>query len=45
MTQLTLDCFTFIRAPKAERDLRPPEGTFKEFVEKPSYVDPEKSFF
>ena len=38
MTQLTLDCFPYIRAPKSERDLRPPEGT-QEFIEPAEYID------
>lgn len=27
MCQLTLDCFPYIKAPKSEYDLRPPEDT------------------
>ena len=44
MCQLTLDCFPYIRAPKAEKDLRPPEGT-DEFLEEANVVDAEKSYF
>ena len=44
MTQLTLDCFQYITPPKAEKDLRPPEGT-REFVEPASFVDSSKSIF
>ena len=44
MTQLTLDCFPYIRAPKAELDLSAPDGT-KEFLGEPTYFETEKSFF
>ena len=44
MTQLTLDCFPYIRAPRSERDLRPPEGT-QEFIEQVDYNDKDQSFF
>lgn len=44
MTQLTLDCFPYIRAPKSEQDLRPPEHT-QEFVSDATYADEEKSYF
>ena len=44
MTQLTLDCIPYIRAPKAELDLSAPDGT-RDFVGEPFYFDTEKSFF
>jgi len=44
MTQLTLDCFPYIRAPKAELDLSAPDGT-KEFLGEPTYFLTDKSFF
>ena len=44
MTQLTLDCFPYIRSSQSERELLPPEGT-NEFVHEASYIDEEKSRF
>lgn len=45
MTQLTLDCFPYIRAPIAERDLRPPETIDRNLIAEPSYFDEDKSLF
>eukprot|EP00353_Schmidingerella_taraikaensis_P019270 CAMPEP_0185623126 /NCGR_PEP_ID=MMETSP0436-20130131/59655_1 /TAXON_ID=626734 ORGANISM="Favella taraikaensis, Strain Fe Narragansett Bay" /NCGR_SAMPLE_ID=MMETSP0436 /ASSEMBLY_ACC=CAM_ASM_000390 /LENGTH=104 /DNA_ID=CAMNT_0028265037 /DNA_START=2496 /DNA_END=2810 /DNA_ORIENTATION=- len=44
MTQLTLDCYPFIRSPSDERALQAPQGC-AEFVGEASYADAEKSRF
>jgi len=41
---LVLDCYPFIRPPRAERDLLMPEGT-QELLGEVEYANEEKSFF
>ena len=44
MTQLTLDCFPYVRPSKSERELRSPEGT-SEFLSEVETIESDKSFF
>jgi len=44
MTQLTLDCFPYISAPKEEKDLKAPQSTLA-FVEDARLMDEERSEF